>query len=368
MRTHGWLWRGVGLVLGWALVVGCGSDDSVPSSVMEALDAPHEEASSEVPPAETAEETAGDETGDAGSTDAEEDAAAQESAEATPVPDESAVESPLESPLAPTPLFSTDFATNGGVWKEKVKTPNTIQFGVPAALATDHQVLELTVVGDASLTSASKVGPAFATQVSTLAKYGYGTYRARVWAAACASGEELVNGIFVYANDGKTDANHNDMIDNNEIDFEILCGEPHMLWMTLWTDYDKVNGFRKVSRVIDFFTGKAYQTEVGMEGTYEIGSKSVALIPATKKPGFSLTSGFLELGFEWRASMVRFFLVLDGVEVTLWTYTNATFIPQPPAPFMLNLWHTDGHWWKGGSADYPASTATLRADWFQYWE
>lgn len=278
---------------------------------------------------------------------------------------------PSESVVAQqtvSPLFATDFASNNGLWELQVQLPNVIQFGVPTGAAPDSAVAALVVAGDPAFGPQHKVGPGFATQISTVEPLGYGVYRTRVKPAACASGEELVNGIFVYANDGTTDANHNGMIDNNEIDIEILCGEPQLLWMTIWTDYDEVAGFRKVSRVIDFETGNAYQTKAGKEGTYEIGSTPVATLDAAKRPDFSLTADFLEMGFEWRADTIRYFIVLDGVNVTLWTCTDSTLIPQPPAAFMLNLWHTDAHWWSGGNADYPAHDATLQADWFEYWE
>ena len=76
---------------------------------------------------------------------------------------------------------------------------------------------------------------------------------------------------------------------------------------------------------------------------------------------------FYEMGFAWQPDRLRFFMVFDSEEVTLWDFTDATLIPQNPAQFLFNVWHAPTHWFEGGAADYPASDAVMRVDWFRYW-
>ena len=90
--------------------------------------------------------------------------------------------------------------------------------------------------------------------------------------------------------------------------------------------------------------------------------------PSLRIPGF-LTSGFVELGFEWRTDRVRYFATIDGVERTLADLTDASHVPQLPGLLMFNVWHSRDHWFGGGGPpDYPAADATLAVDWVRYWE
>ena len=52
----------------------------------------------------------------------------------------------------------------------------------------------------------------------------------------------------------------------------------------------------------------------------------------------------------------------------LWTYTDAKYIPSLPAAFLFNVWHSNDWWNSAGTADYPASDAVMRVDWFRYWK
>jgi hypothetical protein len=180
--------------------------------------------------------------------------------------------------------------------------------------------------------------------------------------ASCAPSEEVVNGIFVYDYGG--DSNENGITDNSEIDIEILCGEPHIIYLTSWTDYDDDGSFRKWSRAVDTRTGE-YRESV-TSGTYGLGPV-LGVIEQARQPGFPRVDELYELGFDWQPDSIRFFIVLDGAEVTLWDFTDASLIPQQPARFMLNVWHPRSHWWAGGAAGYPANDATMRVDWFRYW-
>jgi len=60
-------------------------------------------------------------------------------------------------------------------------------------------------------------------------------------------------------------------------------------------------------------------------------------------------------------------MVLDGAEVTLWTLTDPTHIPQRPVTFLYNLWHPAAHWFPSTSAaDFPARDVVMHVDWFEF--
>jgi len=84
-------------------------------------------------------------------------------------------------------------------------------------------------------------------------------------------------------------------------------------------------------------------------------------------PGFPEVGRFYEMGFDWRPDGIRWFMVFDTEEVTLWDFTDTSLVPQNPAAFLFNVWHAPSHWYEGGSADYPANDAVMRVDWFRYW-
>src|SRR5690606_38896628 len=66
----------------------------------------------------------------------------------------------------------------------------------------------------------------------------------------------VVTGTFTYSSN-HADENGNGLPDNDEIDIEVLCAQPHVVWLTIWTDYDGATGaVRKISRAIDMRTGK----------------------------------------------------------------------------------------------------------------
>ena len=240
-------------------------------------------------------------------------------------------------------------ATNGG----------SAAFGVANSGAADNNVAELVFKGDPNLGPSEKLTPDYATEIGTNdGTFRYGTYRARVQLARCASNEELVNGIFTYFNDGK-DHDGDGMIDNSEIDIEILCSDPSIISLTIWTESGG-SGSRNVSRIIRTKTGD-YEDTLNDSSSLGKGNNP------DFKQSFPDANAFYEMGFEWHANSIRYFMVFGNNEVTLWTYTNPDYIPTLPAAFLFNVWHSD-NWWTGGSADYPAADATMRVDWFRYWK
>ncbi|MDY0003828.1 MAG: glycoside hydrolase family 16 protein [Polyangia bacterium] len=264
---------------------------------------------------------------------------------------------------AAPPTLGVEFTSEEAVLFYELPRDGAITFGASDGPSAPS-VLELLFPGVPGMGPDYRVSPAFATEVGTLQSVHFGTYRARVALASCAQGEEVVNGIFLYQNGG--DANANGITDNTEIDYEILCGEPHYLWLTVWTDYDEV-AFRKTSRVIDTRTGEYYQTPPGEEDTYNLGSSPLGTIPEAAMPGFPAPGAFYEMGFDWDPDRVRYFMVIEGQEVTLWDFDDPSLVPQNSAWFLFNLWHTGSHWMTGGEADYPAADAVMKVDWLRYW-
>jgi beta-glucanase (GH16 family) len=222
-------------------------------------------------------------------------------------------------------------------------------------------VAVLTFPGDPALDSEDNTSPSFASEIDWEERL-YGTYRTRLELARCDAGEEVVNGIFTYSHGG--DSNDNGITDNNEIDIEILCGEPYVIFLSSWTDYDDDNSFRKWSRAIDTRSGDYRESPSATE--YGLGPV-LGNIPGANVPGFPEGGRFYEMGFEWQPDRIRWFIVFDSEEVTLWDFSDASLIAQNPASFLFNVWHAPSHWFEGGAADYPANDAVMRIDWFRYW-
>ncbi|APR88313.1 cellulose-binding, family II [Minicystis rosea] len=260
------------------------------------------------------------------------------------------------------PTFATECGSNGGSWDLVEQPGASIQFGVADASATDDAVCQLVLPGDPALGTADHVGPSFATEIDSTDTFSFGTYRTRVQLASCAADEEAVNGIFVFFNDG-LDHDGDGLVDNTEIDIEILCGQPNYILLSSWTNYTDDTAFRKWSRGVDTATGDYLESP----SDHEFGLIPIGNDPAFKHPGFPEPFTYYEMGFDWEPTHIRFFIVLDGQEVTLWDFTNQALIPQHPAPFLFNVWHPADHWYEDGSPDYPANDAVMRIDWFRYW-
>jgi hypothetical protein len=180
--------------------------------------------------------------------------------------------------------------------------------------------------------------------------------------ARCDGNEELVNGIFTYFNDSK-DHDGDGLIDNSEIDIEILCSDPSIISLTIWSEYtsDSAGQNQHVSRTIRTKTGD-FEDTLNYETVLGTGNN-----PAFKQSGFPDPEAFYEMGFDWRADSLRYFMVLGGKEVTLWTFADAKYIPSLAAPFLFNVWHSDDWWSSTATADYPMADAVMRVDWLRYW-
>jgi hypothetical protein len=260
--------------------------------------------------------------------------------------------------------FFTNFESNAGLWGMR---NGGAQFGVADPGASDHEVAELRFPGMPGLAATDRVGPSFATEIPSTGLFHFGTYRSSLAVPSCPADQDAVSAMFVFFNDG-TDANHNGIVDNDEIDVQFLCSAPSTIYLTLWTDYEENEAgvpqrFIKLRRIVDFATGDIYDSVSDTTDDYaKTGSD-----PTFARPGFPAASAFYEMGFDWHASSVRFFIVVDGTEMTLWTVTDPTHIPQSTVSMLYNVWHPSEHWPpRSGPANYPAEDVVLHVDWFGY--
>ncbi|SEE83758.1 glycoside hydrolase family 16 protein [Ruania alba] len=189
-------------------------------------------------------------------------------------------------------------------------------------------------------------------------RFLYGTFESRLRTADCSSQPDagVVTGqMFTYFHDG-SDSDGDGLPDNSEIDFETLCAQPEVLYMTVWTDYRPSDGAQsRVMRAVNLATGEILSTchYAGFGGHFcdpLAGDEAQPTsIPAV--PGFDSSSAYYEYGFTWEPDGVHFWIVAGGQTITLWDYQGPSDrIPQVPAYLLHNVWHTDG-WWPEGEPD-----------------
>jgi hypothetical protein len=264
------------------------------------------------------------------------------------------------------PTWEQQFADTGGNQLfQRAQAEGSVTRNVADGAAEDGKVARLRFPGIPALGPGDRVSPQYASELGTNADdFHFGTYRMRVKLASCAPGEEVVNGLFTYFNDGQ-DHDGDGIDDNSEIDIEILCGTPRVAFLTVWTDYDgATEQFRRETRAIDFSTGDLWEAP----NDHEYGLDKIGHDEAFKRPDLLTSDDFIELGFEWHTDRVRYFATIDGQERTLWELNDASHVPQLPAAILFNVWHPGEHWFGGGGApDYPANDATLSVDWIRYW-
>jgi len=267
---------------------------------------------------------------------------------------------------AGTLLFSSELATKGAAWDDFLPLPDErVTYGVANAAARDGFVAELRFPGDPTRAPTDDAGPSLNAGIETRQYFLYGTFRARVRFATCAPTEEIASAVFMYFSDGR-DEDGNGIVDNPELDFHVLCGTPSFIVLTAWSDDQVVAGvetFRKRSHAVDMTTGDLYDTAATDDPTYTKNGRD----PSLARPDFPAPGAFYEVGIERAAAGVRFFIVLDGAELTLWTLADPTFVPRTPMPLMFNLWHPATHWLPARTAaDYPAHDGVMLVDWAEW--
>lgn len=193
-----------------------------------------------------------------------------------------------------------------------------------------------------------ETGPRRGVQIaSNNPSFRYGTFGTRMKTANCAGQPRagVVTGMVTYSLD-HSDADRNGLPDNHEIDVEVLCGQPEVIWMSLWTDYDEITDApRKISRAVNLRTGEVIyncylKTWLGSCEPLLPGENLPAAVTAV--PGFDSATQFHSYTFDWQPDRVRFYAGgTSGPPILLWDYQGPTSrIPQKTSMFLQNVWHT----------------------------
>ncbi len=263
-----------------------------------------------------------------------------------------------------TPTYRTDFDAADSWLPHNGLPGSSTNFGVAIAGAADPSTAELRFPGHPEYAATDNAGPSYdyLTQIESPQKFSFGTFRTRLQFGSCKASEEAVNAALGYFDDG-SDADQDGITDHLEMDFQVLCGAPHDLYLTVFTENDATQ-FRKLSHMVDFSTGDTFDTVSAQDDTFTKTLTDATLV----RPELFAPDSFYELGFEWHPSSLRFFLVIDGAERTLWTLTDPARIPQRPVSFLYNLWHPPTHWFPSTSAAaFPANDVILHVDWLEYY-
>ncbi len=263
-----------------------------------------------------------------------------------------------------TSLYFT-FVQNGG---------STITSNVDDESASDGKIVQL------ELPALAAAGPGGGPNiVSSDASYGFGTYEASLKTADCSTQPNtgIISGFFTFLNDG-TDQNGNGIKDNSEIDFEWLCAEPNVVWITMWTDYQDspTLAMRRVYREIDISTGQIRQTcysegfgacTENLTGSASEGSPS----SITAIPDYNSATAYHTYGFTWASNEVTWYVYdpATAEKIILWDYQGPTArITQRPARYMINVWHTNNWTPPGlpGAIEQNNTPRTMKVDWASY--
>ncbi|HEX3775275.1 MAG TPA: hypothetical protein VHV51_12475 [Polyangiaceae bacterium] len=261
------------------------------------------------------------------------------------------------------PTYRTDFDDSSS-WTSSSHLPGaSTDFGVPIMGANDPSTAEVLFPGHPEYAATDHDTPADLTEIDSPERFSFGTFRTRLQFGACLPSEDVVEAAIGYFHDGN-DANQNGITDDLEINFQVLCGTPEYLSLTVFTDnQDNPPAFRKLARVIDFASGDYWDTpSASQEGFTKTGNSA-----AFTHPELFDSSSFYEIGFEWHTDSLRFFIALGGADLDLWTLSDPTHIPQEPLSFIYNAWHPPTHWFPAtGAADFPAKDVVMHIDWFEY--
>jgi len=245
-----------------------------------------------------------------------------------------------------TPVGSSGFTEN---WDASTSAYFNLSAGkssatsnVADAAANDGKTLKMT------LAARPRAGAGNGPEIQSPLRYQYGSYSTRLKTADCSAQPlaGVVTGYFTYFNNGQ-DTTGDGLPDNSEIDFEWLCAEPQVMFITMWTDYDgSPDVHKKVYREINLATGAILNTCYD-----EIWGECQPLAPSelqptsiTAIPGYNSSTAYYEYGFTWTSTAVRWWVVnpANGQQITLWDYQGpASRITTVPAYYMTNVWHTN---------------------------
>jgi hypothetical protein len=264
------------------------------------------------------------------------------------------------------PTFLEEFAENANVWAPRTVLPGaSTGFGQKDAAARDGNLAELRFPGNPSSASADNAGPGNLTELATKKRFGFGTFRTRLGFGSCKTSEDVVMSFLGYFKD-HLDHDGDGIVDDLEITFQVLCGAPTRAYLTVFTDDDEPADptvFRKLTRLVDLTNGDLFDTLAPDIETYAAAGRDAQLMA----PGVFTPDTFYELGFEWHAESLRFFLLIDGNERNLWTLDGAERVPQLPVSVIYNMWHPDAHWYpRTSAANFPANDVVMQVDWMSF--
>ena len=268
-----------------------------------------------------------------------------------PTPAKKPVPSKKPVPTPPVPTTTVPTAT--------VPTPTVAEnwTGASSLFHAVSDVTRLNVVADSAATDGQALklqlnahpdpGPSGGALIAGNQLYRYGTFGSRLKTADCTGQDHVgvVTGTFTYSRD-HSDANHNGVTDNDEIDIEFLCAQPNVVYLTLWTDYSETgNNLREITRIIDLRSGQVISTCFIVSygsGCRPLlaGENSPASVPAM--PGFRSDQQYRSYWFDWQPDHVTFRASDSaGGSVVLWDYRGPrSRIPSKPSSFMQNVTYT----------------------------
>ncbi|MDC0708635.1 glycoside hydrolase family 16 protein [Stigmatella sp. ncwal1] len=275
------------------------------------------------------------------------------------------------SPLAAVaaPAFTENWAASTSPYfysyggSQNTAISNSAQSGT-----TDGKALQFKLAANPAV----GVGGGITKESSAL--YKYGTFTTRLKTTDCSSQPNtgVVTGFFTYFNDGG-DYNGNGLPDNSEIDFEWLCAEPQVIYLTMYTDF-AAGAHRRVSRILNLATGTIHSTcyYESFSGNCQAlgGNENLpSSIPALA--GYNSSTAYYEYGFTWRSNRVTWWIVnpANGQKITLWDYQGpASRIPANGSHYLTNIWHTND--WtppsRPSATQPPNSARYAYVDWTAY--
>jgi beta-glucanase (GH16 family) len=281
-------------------------------------------------------------------------AGGQASASAAPTPGATATTPILQEQWASASSPSFDFWPHAG---------STVTSGSHDTGAVDGSALRLTLAAN------PRPSPSGAAEASTKSAVKYGTFEVRAKTADCSAQREagVVTGLFTYANDGR-DHDGDGITDNSEIDIEVLCAQPEVLYLTIWTDFVNGGAQRRVSRTVNVKTGQISRTcyHQSFDDCQALSGTEAQPSTLGAHPSFSSATAYHEYGFTWSSTGVRYWVVLDGARVILWDYRGpAQRVPSQPSEFINNVWHTN-NWYPlsdRGAVQRPNAPVVACVDW-----
>ncbi len=268
------------------------------------------------------------------------------------------------------PAFTENFASSSSSYFSFLQQGgSTITSGFSDGGASDGKIVQLALPANAG------AGPNSAPNLQSTTLYSFGTYEARMKTANCSTQPNtgIISGFFTYLNNG-TDQNGNGISDNSEIDFEILCAEPNVIWLTQWTDFQESPlAMKRIYRELDLATGTIRRTCYS-EGygvcTQDLTGSGTEGSPSSITPiaGFNSSTAYYTYGFTWASNRLTWYIYnpSNGQKITLWDYQGpSSRITQRDAYYFFNVWHTS-NWTPpsmGGAVESPNTPRYLNVDW-----